>query len=91
MGAGGSYIFYHHPPAGGTGSRPEVKLLYQNRNARKLLHETAGGPFYQIIDFITVYTLIIIIMPSSLSCGYPHLLDPPFGSYFDEGNCQGLV
>ena len=27
------------------------------------------------------------LMPSSLSCGYPHLFDPPFGSYFDESDC----
>ena len=26
------------------------------------------------------------IMPSNFSCGYPHLLDPPFGSYLDESN-----
>ena len=30
-------------------------------------------------------------MPSSLSCGYPHLFDPPFGSYVNESNCLLLV
>ena len=30
---------------------------------------------------------LLFIMPSSLSCGYPRLLDPPFGSYFEESDC----
>ena len=34
---------------------------------------------------------VIIIMPSSLSCGYPHLFSTPFGSYYNESNCLLLV
>ena len=32
-----------------------------------------------------------LILPSSLSCGYPHLFDPSFGFYFDTSDCLLLV
>ena len=33
----------------------------------------------------------IFLMPFSISCEYPLLFDPPFGSYFNESDCFLLV
>ena len=44
-----------------------------------------------------VVNLFFFNSASSLSCGYPLLFDPPFGSIFDESDClllesyEGLV
>ena len=35
--------------------------------------------------------MVSFFMPPSLSCGYPRLFDPPFGSFFDESNCLLLL
>ena len=44
---------------------------------------------------VVVWYGSIIIMPFSLSWGYPGLSDPPFGFYFEESNAsflfEGLV
>ena len=34
---------------------------------------------------------VFLILPSSLSCGYPCLFNPPFRSYFNESDCLLLV
>ena len=45
----------------------------------------------QLILKIRHLDSIFFTLPSSLSWGYPHLYDPPFGSYFEESDCLLIV
>ena len=40
---------------------------------------------------VTILLPFIFLIPSSLSCGYPHIFHLPFGSYFDDSDWLLLV